>query len=351
MRLRYFIAVVCSITGPVGPTRADLNLDQLLGAYRSAHDSIRSMHALVTLRIEYSANKRPPQMATCEWWQDGKRVRYVANLSEDLSGGARRHLSPLERSGAIGETGTRSMLVGLSREGNQRLVSGTVDDPLFDPGPYTPWAIGLFELNNATHAFYDVALTKGRDKLKNLEMSWGDGLSTVSFEDKDNVAYEVVFDPAVNYLVRRRRMYVYGPDRKTHEQPYDEEVKEFKEIAPGVFFPARTEIRLSGKSGLKWIGRSTIELKMVNGQIPEEQLALDFPAGVGVDDHKDQIYYRVGENGEKTQVRPLGSIMFGSAGRPGTPAWRGFMGGTFVVAGLAVFGLLVRRRRAVRAGA
>jgi hypothetical protein len=351
MRLPYFFVLLYSAAASVEPARADMSLDQLLDAHRSARESIRSMHVIVALRIvtHLPVGGRPPTVVTCEWWQDGKNVRYATNVAEDLSGGAHRYLTPSERKTAIGESGNRTIVTGTTREGDVKRVSGIIDDPRFDPGPYTPWAQGLFELDNATHAFLDTVLSKGRDKLRNVALSWNGGLATVTFDEKDRIGHELVFDPASNYLVRRHRTFMYSADRKTQEQPYEKEIKEFKEVAPGIFFPTKTEIRCFGKNGLKWTGSVTLDVKMVNDQIPSEQLSLTFPKGLEVADYKSQEFYVVGEEGEKTNVRPLGSVMFGTVMPGQTPAWRGFMSMGLIAAGVGIFAIMLRKRFVRRA--
>jgi hypothetical protein len=288
----------------------------------------------------------------CEWWQDGRNVRYSTHSGENPKPGESPTLLHQEREGLVTEGGVKSTLTDVHGSGKseQRTTMGTLDDPTFVPEFRNPWGMGLFYCFNQANNYYDKMFTERRSECRDLVVTTDHGLPMVAFTDSHGTRFESSFDPSVNYLVRRRCMYWAGQDKHKRERLYEDEVKEFMEVAPGVYFPVHIETRRYRNGKLCMAGDSKIDVLMVNGAVPGDKLQLDFPVGARVLDHKDQVAYTVGPNGERVKVRPLGSVLYGR-GQPPAGAWRWYLGMGLAAAGIAVLGYVCWRRLAVaRAG-
>jgi hypothetical protein len=122
-------------------------------------------------------------------------------------------------------------------------------------------------------------------------------------KDKGSVwDVEIQFDPAVNYLIRKMvftapGMAIVAGKPRTFRR--EEEVVQFKECSPGVFFPERL-IGGSGPEGNFNFNHVTIISEIrVNQPLPEGTFRFRFPHGVELVDSTRGVRYPVDSKGNR----------------------------------------------------
>jgi hypothetical protein len=118
---------------------------------------------------------------------------------------------------------------------------------------------------------------------------------------------EVHFDPAVNYLVRKT-IYTGGG---TSENPIhrQDEVVQFKEYVPGLFFPERV-VGWSETKGIRDFKYTTVLSEIqVNEPLPDGILRFRYPSGIYLTDSIRGTYYRIDSEGNRTSPEtPLAGL-------------------------------------------
>jgi hypothetical protein len=124
---------------------------------------------------------------------------------------------------------------------------------------------------------------------------------------------EVFFDPAVNYLVRKVVYTTPGPKGRIRQE---QEVTQFKECAPGVFFPERAK----GSSGLEGTSANNDSALFnefsvlfsdihVNEPLPDDIVRFRYPDGIILSDAIRGTTYRVDSEGNRiSDETPFGKI-------------------------------------------
>src|SRR5439155_79810 len=104
---------------------------------------------------------------------------------------------------------------------------------------------------------------------------------------------EFWFDPRVNYLARK-------VITRVKQSVAEKTVQEFKEVKPGIFFPA--VIRGSTQNAGKLDGRSTTTISKIsiNAELPADIFDLRFPPGIIVRDSLKNALFKADANGELT---------------------------------------------------
>lgn len=343
--VRWFLGSL-GITLASGIALAGPDIDELLAKHRSAHEAIGSLHAVVEVRHEqYLPQKMPPQQMKCDWWQDGPSVRYTLTVDEDLRGGVKAKLDHTRSEGLTDGAKSRTAYSGSLKQSGAKATVGTVDDPAFEQTLYSPWTIGLYLCWNRPNNFYDIALAR-RGAVANVAMRTEKGMPVVSF-DQYELRSEVAFDPSVNYLVRRRATWPVATGPAGGGELLQEVVKEFREVSPGIYFPTRVETRTYRDERLLTQSISVVDIKMVNGRVPDGTMALEFPAGATVFDYNDQVVYRTGKDGGRVDVRPLGAFLYGG-NAVAARRWHVYLGGGLMAVALALLAIIVRRRAIAR---
>jgi hypothetical protein len=110
---------------------------------------------------------------------------------------------------------------------------------------------------------------------------------------------EIHFDPAVNYVVRKT---IYTASGTNGRFIREDEVIQFKECAPGLFFPERLEghSELNGKPDFNHT--TVISDIRVNQPLPDDIFRLHYPEGVNLSDQIRNIRYRVDSEGHQTSA-------------------------------------------------
>jgi hypothetical protein len=110
------------------------------------------------------------------------------------------------------------------------------------------------------------------------------------------------FDPQVNYLVRKQVVHIkpqiQTPLSRSNKFRAEREVLEFREYAPGVFFPAVVEWRSYQNGKLHWTRRTRFLDVQVNRGLSPDMFQIRFPPGIVV---RDAIRGSVNRTDQKWQ--------------------------------------------------
>lgn len=110
----------------------------------------------------------------------------------------------------------------------------------------------------------------------------------------------IYFDPQVNYLVRKT-IYATSTDRGRFLR--EDEVLQFKECGPGLFFPERVVCRTSLNGILDFQCQTTISDIRLNEALPEGTFALSFRTGIRLTDTVENVRYRIDTRGMPISIK------------------------------------------------
>jgi hypothetical protein len=118
---------------------------------------------------------------------------------------------------------------------------------------------------------------------------------------------EIQFDPTVNYLVRKVSYTTSGVKGRFRRE---DEVAEFKECTPGVFFPERARGQSGPEGGDPDFTYSVVFSDVqVNEPLPDDVFRFRYPKGVYLTDSIRGTVYRVDAVGNRTSPEtPMGKI-------------------------------------------
>jgi hypothetical protein len=202
-------------------------------------------------------------------------------------------------------------------------------------------------------------IVNGRDTIV-VELQF-DKVTDPNITDDPKYAVEIHFDPALNYLVRKRK-YTRTTSIAVHFM--EDEALEFRELSPGLFFPERTAGRSGRVADPDFDYAATISEMKLNQPLPPEVLKFRFPNGMYISDTVRGEFYHVDAEGNKVSksspidraapppranevIRPL----FGTETEEEPKSWTRFLipVSLAVLALAAVVALLRRRKRAASA--
>jgi hypothetical protein len=241
---------------------ADPLLDQIRTANRISVDSIHTLYCrFVSTYTSRGATTEPEQG---EYWRDGGVVRL--------------------RSSAEGKTVdsvAKDAVVRTLGRGNGRVIGTVVPLNGRPLATCDVWSLGLLGLPDPKRGFelvsFDELIGRGQQVGQVSEKKeFGRNEIVVEVITPDS-KWEVWFDAAVNYLIRR---IIVTQDKKRT----DVSVTRFAETMPGLFFPEQVEMRMvvDGKPG---DSRSTVFTDVrVNEPLSPSVFDFHFPAGLEVTD-------------------------------------------------------------------
>jgi hypothetical protein len=129
----------------------------------------------------------------------------------------------------------------------------------------------------------------------------------------------IVFDPAVNFLVRKVTYDLMGGGHSYHREL---QVNQFRQVAPGVFFPERIEGHATSDTGDIANNHSSVLSEIqVNGRLPDRTFKLTYPRNVTVLDEVRGVTYKTGADGNRiSPERPIKKVTRPPAQGSGIPA-------------------------------
>ncbi len=266
------VIVACLVSCSISTLHADDLLDSVRQAHRASIESIRTMSCRTTLVYN---PKSPGGDEQGEYWRDGNVVRckYTSDggLKCDvfIKNGLRKSTDKIPPA-MYGQTGTAS-ITGSVTDTNKHL---NCDPNLFGlimfPGK-TRYVVPFEEFLSETDKVNSIRRVddKGRP-LVLVDVSHARG------------RLEIWFDPAVNYLVRRRVLWSPTIENLVLS---DQEVMEFQEGSPGIYFPKVVKTTANRHDSLdKQRLTATFLNLQINRTIPTEAMTFKFAEGLKVID-------------------------------------------------------------------
>jgi hypothetical protein len=142
--------------------------------------------------------------------------------------------------------------------------------------------------------------------------AWGHEAIYLELAAADKRRFELWLDPQFNYLVRK---FVIHAWLKGKEERGEYEVATFREVAPGIYFPERINMRWfsSGEQPAGSGVRAFTDIR-VNEPLPADSFEFRFPAGVEVLDTIQSKMFKVDADGNLHEMkdRRVGGIPQGS---------------------------------------
>ncbi|MFO0811184.1 MAG: hypothetical protein U0746_21350 [Gemmataceae bacterium] len=291
----------------------------------------------------------PRQRMTVEWWQSGPDFRSAESFAQDSVPQAKDAI-PSFRIDRVSKGGDlKTLEVRDAQAKGPKLKTGSIGDAESLVTPLSPWSWGLFYLQDAPPlTFADALQDANRVEHVEVDVSSGKRLVVASIATHANQSVRIWFDPAVNYLVRKRVNET--TDRKRR---FEFEVTAFRECKPGVFFPEKVVTREFADN--KLTGTTTVDVTAhVNDPVDPSVFELRFPEGTSITDKATGVVYVTGPDGRpdpkykshpipppaKTQVKyPTGDH------RENSDGWRRPIGWALAIGCLIVGVWVVLSRR------
>jgi hypothetical protein len=286
-------------------TNTTMGVETLILAHKASREAIQTLHCRVSYsrRNDVSPSESPGPIKG-EFWSSDKAVRLkVTQHGEELD-----HVW----FGNLCKCIIRRKVDGREQIGAQ---VASFADRFFHPRA-DPYQIGILVLNlpgTADFLTVERLAERATGKLR-VDEKLVEGRKIIAIEmvfepskiQRDRWKLEVQFDPVVNFLVSRT---IYTGFLETGTLVRDESVQEFKEAAPGLFFPTRVVGRgeMSGKPWTSHVAEiSDVE---INRLLPGGIFDLRFPHGITMTDSIRGVTYRVDEMGNQiSEAVRLGEV-------------------------------------------
>jgi hypothetical protein len=300
------VLVSQAAAGFAQPSSGQALLDFVRDAHRASRESIRTC----ACRLEFVGTLTSPrpdstdQKCSGRFWcsPDAMRARYL-EFGQDTD--------------SLWKDSVRNVVLRTSAEGRQAVAATRSSYANLHAGRCDPWVRALLVLNIPTHGIENAPF----EKLVSEAARWTKAERSL-IGDKELIVIglhfsgtkqipnswdvEVYFDPAVNYLVRKV-IYVdegsKGPFRR------EDEVLQFKECAPGLYFPEKIEGWSGTATNRDFHYVTVISDIRLNQPLPDDVFHFNFPNGVYLSDGIRGTNYRVGSKGNRISPEiPFGKI-------------------------------------------
>jgi hypothetical protein len=301
------------------PLRAHSESERdLLDFVRDAHRASREAIHTCSCRVEFKgvssrAGSDALQSCSGRYWVSPDAVRgIVSEFGQELdylwTNSVRQSVSRAWSDG--------KQVMGASRSAYASSHLGRCD----------PWVRALLVLNQPSRGIEDLPfeqLVAEASRVRKVHRKSNDGgemiVVSLSFEGTKELPscwdVEIQFDPAVNYLVRR---VYYTTSGEKGRMCRENEITEFKECTPGVFFPERARGRtfFEGKDPLFTYSVVFSDIQ-VNEPLPEDVFRFRYPEGLILTDSIRGTRYRVDAEGNRISPEtPMGAVPPPPEGEP-----------------------------------
>lgn len=292
------LAVCLLVAGFGSPARGgNTELDRLAAANTAAVDSIRTIHCKV--RVEDKSVRWG--VTSGEYWRAGDRIRleFMAkgNLNQAvIRDGVVRFQMKQDLSGDPGMKAFQSIRDGM--DGDRYTWHGAIEK--YNGGsqyPFDPWEYALCRLNDHGKAGNVTFADFARNHAKEFHAVRRDAVGSAPTEAVDfrlpGSIGTTHFDPAANYMIRKSGG-ASDPDDGTVGYT---EIINFREYAPGVFFPERAVVKRRNRGKDEADEVFTFTDVSINKPIPDSVFEFKFRRGSHVSDRIQGLKYRVNEDG------------------------------------------------------
>lgn len=315
------------LSTPLGQSQPQEELIALIRqGNQNSRAAIRSIHARYEITPtsvipDASGKIRGSAIIKVEWWQEGERVRWTQEITQQLT---EDEIQARMRGAAKGK---RAALV-IKRDcaiadGEVRLINHQYrpDGSHYEDADIRTynrdemfasdlWRSALFiVLDKPRSGLYD--LLANPSCVRKLEKV-GEGRETKYHlviqapKPRDDYELELTVEPSKNYLVSSWKAFTSDPKATAR---FDESVLAFREIARGIFFPVEIEsrsyaIKRDGPDRLFQIGRLKFSLLEINQESTSYPFHLPIPAGMPVVDRRNGTSYVATKDGKPKVVAP-----------------------------------------------
>jgi hypothetical protein len=303
--MHILVALVCLAAPDGGKAVPDDLLALIREGHRNSRELIRTLHTDIEWKTVGGSDSGEGRGDHVEgiWWEDGPQWRLVETRQASLGKSAGSFKRDTVSTGPV-----QSSLLSESF-GGQTTVSGSFEVPKEQSeGLTNPWSRALFVLSDLPRKTLSDLLDEPGG-VKAIEPVTLDGahcykLTLDSFAETDT---EVIVDASRNYVVRR---FVKVPRLKGRFARIEQEITEFQEPAPGIFFPKAAEIRIfttgaDGKPGLWRLNQIGFRKVEVNRPIDPAIFKRGFPEGIAVGDLRNGTLYIWGKDKPASAPMPL----------------------------------------------
>jgi hypothetical protein len=292
LRLAAMLQVLLGVATPLTaqPRAGQELLDFVRDAHRASRESIRTCSCRVVFRGTIaSTQSKTPKIESCSgrFWYSSDAVR--AKVS-DFGADEDWLWKDSVKKGVSRRTVNGRQAVGASRSNMASRYSGRCD----------AWARGLLVLNVPSQGIECAPFEQfvaHATRLTKAERRTIDGREMVVFRfffdksgDYSPWDVEIYFDPALNYLVRKTIYSCPGPKGNFRRE---DEVVQFKECAPGLFFPERLVGRSGPEGDFDFHHTTEISDIRVNEPLPPDIFRFRYPHGVYLTDSVREAEYQV----------------------------------------------------------
>jgi hypothetical protein len=308
--LNLAVGVWSVLIQPAGaqPSNGQELLDFVIAAHRSSRELIRTSSCRVEYEIVWTPaqSKTIRQSCSSQHWSsvDALRLKLTERNSNSPIGDLPESLDFCWKDSVM-----KSVSQTPAGDGKKVVAAGRNSSPQKHSHRCDAWVRGLLVLHlpgSGYHLPFE-RLTEKASRLKKAE--WravgGHKLAIIELniphptEQGESYDLELYFDPSVNYLIRKEVL-------KSGNYVREHEVVQFKECAPGLFFPQRI-------NGREDNGKSTTVLSdiHVNQALPADIFDFRYPAGVYLSDGIKGVSYRTDSEGN-----PISAITPHARGSP-----------------------------------
>ncbi len=316
------------LSPPLGQSQPQGELIALIRqGNQNSRAAIRSIHARYEITQtsvvpEPGGKNREPIITKIEWWQDGERVRWIQEITRQLTDheiparmrGAmrgKRAVSVIKKDLAIIDGEVRIISHQYRPDGSHSQLSEIRTYNRDEIPPTDLWMSALFiVLDKPRSGLYD--LLSNPSCVRKLEKV-GEGRETsyhlVIQAPKPSEEYELelTVEPSKNCLVSSWKINDSSPKASMR---WDNKVLAFREIDRGIFFPVEIEernyaIKRDGPDVLFNISRLKFSLVEINQESTNYPFQLPIPAGMPVVDRRNGTQYIATEDGKPTVVGPI----------------------------------------------
>jgi outer membrane lipoprotein-sorting protein len=291
-RVISFLVLVVLLIGTPATGGTVETLADALAAHQAAVEAIDTIYLQFEINTDLQeqrlASFAPPGKIVGEYWRDRgtERIYYSGPSGKET----------------VYRTSQTVTVVGdlIDPKTNSKHQTGSIipaGSPVFLR--VVPWRLALFSLDS----------NRGSGSMTLSEqLSWLPGKPTYKVVDSlgiitcANGAVTFQLDPTHNYLIRSRRTFqdgVTNPKKGKVRMEINEEVLDYSEVSPGIYFPKEVVIEQKLADNLEYKKTVTFSSIKVNAPVDPELFKPKYQDGTLVRDEVRSTEYRVNASGER----------------------------------------------------
>jgi hypothetical protein len=268
-----YIAWLAVLASPWRSLASDQSLEPIRQAHAAAIAQIRTFSCEMAVTSNLGGTAKVVRRA--QYWRDGDTVR------------SKSEAAPLGKTDSVVKDHQLTKVTGT--EGRISTDAVPLDGDVWSMALLSFYGrerfrVSFDELVMESHTLHSVKTVKENGK----------ELACVSI-GHDRASFEILFDPEVNYLVKKMKMHYPGPGPAFDGE---EVVTQFAEPHAGIFFPARVERNGTYSDGNRWDEVVTFSDIRINESLAPDVFDFRFPPNILVWDFIHQKANRTDQDGQ-----------------------------------------------------